>query len=175
MYIASQFYLSLFYVGPLVCALRTNPSLAWVSSALWESLSLARVLRPVSVTSVLTQQDLFGPASALLLLMYSFAIGPIGHSIPSITLPPPPTSSYPTKNLPPYVPNWCYKVEFLLQQDSQLCEFLLWHLPFCSAPERPERDRNRNLSSRLDLPARSWHFYIEDLVIWRPTRPSTML
>ena len=42
-------------LGPILAlfwALRTNPSLAGVSVALWESLSLAWVLRPVSVTSV---------------------------------------------------------------------------------------------------------------------------
>ena len=42
-------------LGPimaLVWALRTNPSLALVYVTLWETLNLAQVLRPVSVTSV---------------------------------------------------------------------------------------------------------------------------
>ena len=57
-------------LGPIlavVWALRTNPILAQVSAALWESLSFKTCLSYFCIR--VTQQDLFGPASALLLLM----------------------------------------------------------------------------------------------------------
>ena len=82
--------MSYILLGPilgLVWALRTNPK---------PGLSFEACLSHFPIW--MTQQDLFGVASALPLMIQSYAIGPVSHSIPSITLPLPPTSSYPNKN-----------------------------------------------------------------------------
>jgi hypothetical protein len=80
----------------LVWALRTNPS-------------LAQVLRPVSVTSVL---EWLSNTYLALLLPHLCWCGALPLALSATPYPPslPATSPYPTKNSPPYVPN-LYKRE----------------------------------------------------------------
>ena len=92
----------------LVRAVRTNSSLAQFSVALWEILSLAGVLRPVSVISV--SGDSSRPACPCLCIAVADvelchwpcqSLHTLHHTSPH------PMSSYPMKHLPDYVMNLC--------------------------------------------------------------------
>ena len=134
----------------LVWALRTNLSLALVSAALWESLSLAGVLRPVSVTSV--SGDSSRPACPC--LCPAVADVELCHwpcqSLHTLCHPSlPPMSSYPPpkKRKPHYVQN-LYKREAdaiklsscFDKTPSSVCFF--WAINICH-PAQPRTGRVR--------------------------------
>jgi hypothetical protein len=109
-----------------------------------------------------TQQDLFD----LPLLIYSFAIGPASHSIPSVTLTHLLMSTYPTKIPPPYVPS-LYKQEInaislssFFEKTSGLGQCVSFGpLTFAILFSPGETLAGpRPLSSHLDRPARSWQY-----------------
>lgn len=152
-------------VGPylaLVWALRTNLSLAWVSAALWENLSLPPVLRPVSVCirgdSARPVWPCLCPTVADVELCYwPCQLLHILHH-PS----PPPRSFYSTKNPPPYVLK-LYKQEadaiklssFFDKTPSSECFFWAVDTRHPALPQETLVGPG-SFSSPLDLPTRSW-------------------
>jgi hypothetical protein len=110
--------------------LRTNLSLARVSEAFWESLSLARVLSSAAVTSVpgwLSTTCLTLPlphhcwcrALPLALSVTPYPLSPSPFYI--VILPHQKSPSLCCKFI--YVRGWYHKVELLLWQDSQCVSF----------------------------------------------------